>query len=131
VTEEKLKVIVVMLLAVLAVSFGEALLAKGMKQSNEVTGGLWAQARGLLGNVHVVGGTLLMAAYFGLYMLALRWADLSFVLPLTALSYLLGALLAKYYLGEHVTPVRWIGALIITVGVIIVGLGDKGAPHRP
>jgi drug/metabolite transporter (DMT)-like permease len=131
VTTDKLKVMGVMLLAVLAVSVGEALLSKGMKQSNAVTGGFWALARGILGNGHVVVGTLLMTTYFGLYMLALRWADLSFVLPLTALSYLFGALLAKLYLGETVTPVRWAGALIITVGVIIVGLGDSGASHTP
>src|SRR5689334_3679617 len=105
-----------MLFAVLAVSIGEALLSKGMKQSDAVIGGLLHQIRGVLGNWHVLAGTLLMMAYFGLYMTALRWADLSFVLPLTALSYLLGALLARYYLGEAVTSVRWIGALVITCG---------------
>jgi drug/metabolite transporter (DMT)-like permease len=72
-----------------------------------------------------------MALYFVLYMLALRWADLSFVLPLTALSYLLGAMLAKYYLHETVTPVRWLGAAIITLGVVVVGMGDSGASQRP
>ena len=130
-TGEKAKVLVVMLFAVLAVSLGETMLAKGMKQSNAVMGGTWMQVRGVLGNGHVVGGTLLMMIYFGLYMLALRWADLSFVLPLTALSYLLGATLAKYYLGETVTPTRWIGAIVITLGVIIVGLGEPGATPKP
>jgi len=129
VTTDRLKVLLIMLVAVLAVSFGEALLSKGMKQSNSVHGELWAQIRGVLTNWHVLAGMLLMTAYFGLYMLALRWADLSFVLPLTALSYLLGATLAKFYLGEAVTPARWIGALIITLGVIVVGLGDPG--RRP
>jgi drug/metabolite transporter (DMT)-like permease len=102
-----------------------------MKQSSATAGGLWLQVRGVLGNSHVLVGTVLMVAYFGLYMLALRWADLSFVLPLTALSYLLGATLARYYLGESVTPARWVGALVITVGVVIVGLGDSGASNRP
>lgn len=130
-TNDKLKVLIVMFFAVLAVSVGEALLSRGMKQSNAVTGGLWDQIRAILGNPHVVGGTALMASYFGLYMLALRWADLSFVLPLTAVSYLLGAMLAKYYLGEHVTPVRWIGAIVITIGVVIVGLGETGPTKTP
>lgn len=120
-----------MLIAVLAVSLGEALLSKGMKQSNMANGTPWAMVRHVLTDVHVLAGTALMAGYFGLYMLALRWADLSFVLPLTALSYLLGAMLSKYYLGESVTPVRWLGAVVITVGVAIVGLGDSGSPHAP
>ena len=128
-TADKWKVIIVMLLATLAVSLGETLLAKGMKETNTVGPGTWAQIRSLL-NWAVVCGTLLMTAYFGLYMLALKWADLSFVLPLTAISYLLGATLARYYLHEQVTPTRWIGAIIITVGVIVVGLGESGGHGR-
>ncbi|MCW3099879.1 MAG: putative rane protein [Chthonomonadaceae bacterium] len=122
-TAEKWKVIVVMLLATLAVSLGEALLSKGMKLTNVPSASGWAQT---VLNRYVICGTVLMTAYFGLYMLALRWADLSFVLPLTAVSYLLGALLAKFYLGEHVSPTRWAGVLIITFGVIVVGLGERG-----
>lgn len=130
-TADKAKVLVIMLIAVLAVSVGEAMLARGMKQSNTIAGGVGGQIRGVLTNGHVVGGTLLMMLYFGMYMLALRWADFSFVLPLSALSYLLGALLAKYYLGETVSPVRWLGAIVITLGVVIVGLGSgtNGGPQ--
>lgn len=119
-----------MLLATIAVSVGEALLSKGMKQTNDVMGGGWtAQFRTLL-NTYVIVGTLLMALYFVLYMLALKWADLSFVLPLTAISYLIGATLAKYFLHEHVTPIRWLGAIIITIGVIVVGLGEGSGPSK-
>ncbi len=129
-TAEKMRVLVIMLVAVLAVSIGEAMLAKGMKMTNQVTGGWSSQIRAVM-NPQVIGGSMLMALYFGCYMVALRWADLSFVLPLTALSYLLGALLAKYYLGEAVTPIRWAGAIIITLGVVIVGFGDSGHSQTP
>jgi drug/metabolite transporter (DMT)-like permease len=129
VAADKWKVIGIMLLATVAVSVGETLLAKGMKETNGVGPGLWAQLRAVV-NGAVVCGTLLMMSYFGLYMLALKWADLSFVLPLTAVSYLLGAALARFYLHETVTPTRWIGALIITAGVIVVGLGETGGHGR-
>lgn len=123
---EKWKVIAVVVIATLAVACGEAMLSRGMKQS--VSGGAWyTQARSIL-NVNVVCGTLLMMVYFGLYMLALKWADFSFVLPLTALSFLFGAVLAKYYLHEHVSAARWLGTLVIMVGVVIVGLGESGKP---
>ena len=128
-TADKWRVVGVMLMATIAVSLGEALLAKGMKGTNTVGPTAGAQFRALL-NWAVVCGTLLMASYFGLYMLALKWADLSFVLPLTAVSYLLGAALARFYLHEQVTPTRWIGAIIITAGVIVVGLGESaGSGH--
>ena len=125
-----MRVILVMFFAVLAVSVGEALLAKGMKLTNQVTGGWQDQLRGVM-TPQVIGGTALMASYFGLYMLALKWADLSFVLPLTALSYLLGAILSKYYLGEKVTSIRWMGAIIITLGVIVVGFGERQSLPKP
>jgi drug/metabolite transporter (DMT)-like permease len=125
VTTDKWKVIGIMLLATIAVSVGETLLSKGMKETNAAGPGAWAQIRAVL-NWAVLCGTALMTAYFGLYMLALKWADLSFVLPLTAISYLLGATMAKFYLHENVTPTRWLGAIIIVVGVVVVGLGESG-----
>ena len=124
-SSEKWKVVGVILLATLAVSIGETLLAKGMKQTNGVTGDFWAQLKGVL-NPGVIFGTMLMASYFGLYMLALKWADISFVLPFTALSYLIVALLAKFYLHETVTPSRWLGVAIIMLGVVVVGIGEGG-----
>ena len=57
-------------------------------------------------------------------MIALSGSDLSFALPLTAASYPLAALLAKYYLHENVGTVRWIGTFLITLGVALVVLGD-------
>lgn len=123
---DRIKVLIVVLISVVAVSAGEALLSKGMKQPPAGLNGYGAQALAVVKNRYVIAGTGLMAVYFGLYMLALRWADLSFVLPLTALSYLLGAVLAQVYLRESVSLLRWLGAVIITVGVVIIGLGDKG-----
>ena len=58
-----------------------------------------------------------------------RRADLSFALPLTAASYPLAALLARFYLREDVGTARWLGTLVITVGVAIVAFGDA-APDR-
>ena len=49
----------------------------------------------MLRNGWVLIGFALLLAHLGLYMLALKDADLSFALPLTAASYPLGALLAR------------------------------------
>lgn len=129
-TGEKIKVLAMMLFAVVAVSVGEAMLAKGMRQTNAITGDWWAHLRGVL-NVQVIVGTSLMATFYVLYALALRQADLSFVLPLTAATYLLGAFLSKFYLGETVTPSRWLGAIVISLGVLIVAFGSSGETHKP
>src|SRR5690349_20851894 len=50
-----------------------------------------------------VGIALMAVAFFSLLAL-LSWADASLVVPATALSYVAGALGAKFFLGEKVSP---------------------------
>ncbi|HYL45508.1 MAG TPA: EamA family transporter, partial [Candidatus Limnocylindrales bacterium] len=61
-------------------------------------------------------------AFFALLgMLSLE--NVSFVIPVTALSYAAGALGGKMFLGERVTPQRWIGVLLVCIGVTLVWKG--------
>jgi drug/metabolite transporter (DMT)-like permease len=48
-------------------------------------------------------------------------ADLSYVLPVTSLSYILIALMGHFLLHERVSMLRWVGTVMITSGVAIVG----------
>jgi drug/metabolite transporter (DMT)-like permease len=48
-------------------------------------------------------------------------ADLSFVLPVTAVGYVLAALLGKFFLAEPVSPGRWLGTALIFAGAALVG----------
>ncbi|HKE04103.1 MAG TPA: EamA family transporter, partial [Blastocatellia bacterium] len=63
--------------------------------------------------------------FFGLYLAALSWADLSFVLPITAFGYTLNALMSWRLLGEHVSLARWIGTIVICVGVAVVSRTEQ------
>ena len=71
-------------------------------------------------------GICLLIAWMISRMFLLSWADLSYVLPVTAFGYVLNALLGRMFLGEIVTPARWTGTLLIMAGVVLVGLGN---PH--
>jgi drug/metabolite transporter (DMT)-like permease len=125
----RLQVVIVVLFATLCVSIGETLLSVGMKQLDKGSHQGAAIILAALTNRYVVGGTLLMMVYFGLYAMALSWAEISFVLPFTALSYLFVACFAHFFLKENVTATRWLGTLIIVLGVVVVGLGERG-PKR-
>ena len=54
-------------------------------------------------------------------MALLSLADLSFVLPVTAVGYVIAVFLGKVFLHETVTNQRWLGTLFIFAGAILVG----------
>jgi uncharacterized membrane protein len=54
-------------------------------------------------------------------MALLSWADLSYVMPVTASGYVVTAFAGKLFLGETVSPARWVGIVLVTAGVILVG----------
>lgn len=117
------QVIVVVMLSVLCISVGETLLAAGMKGVGRQGHDALRFVLAAVSSWQVLLGALFMLAFFVLYALSLAWADLSFVLPLTAVSYVTGALFAQVFLHEQVSLTRWLGAIIITLGVVVVGRG--------
>jgi drug/metabolite transporter (DMT)-like permease len=119
------RVVVVILIATVLVAVGEILLSAGMKQVGKDGHEGLRMVLAAIANPLVWGGMLLSAAFFGMYLLTLSWADISYVMPFTALSYLFVAVMASHWLHEQVTPARWIGTLLIVVGVIIVGFGER------
>ncbi len=70
------------------------------------------------------GLTMMAIAFFAL-LGALSVDNVSFVVPVTALSYLIGACGGKFLLGERVSSQRWLGVLLVVIGVTLVILGRK------
>lgn len=71
-------------------------------------------------------------ALFILWMMSrmalLSWADLSYVLPVTSIGYVLVALVGKFLLQERISPQRWAGIALIMAGVALVG-GSSPRTH--
>ena len=126
---ERGRILLIMLVAVVALTLGETALARGMKQTARAGGEWLTQALAVARNGWIAAGVVLLGLHLLLYLLALRRADLSFALPLTAASYPLSALMARFYLREDVGTTRWIGTLLITAGVAFVAFGEA-APDR-
>ena len=119
-----------LILAAIAVfaACGDVCLARGMRGFGPVTVTNWHQLFGFVLNPWVLTGIGLLLLFFASYLTALSWADLTYVLPATALSYVLMALLARQFLGEHVTASRWLGIALITSGVGFVASGPSVTP---
>jgi uncharacterized membrane protein len=96
---------------------GHVILAKGMKLVGAGEGSPLART---LSNPWVLLGVALQAAFFFIYMALLTRENVSKVLPLTTLNYIIVALLAQAFLDEPVTAMRWTGIGLIVVGVVLV-----------
>lgn len=93
---------------------GNLLLSRGLRGVDVAAG--WR----LLQIPWVIAGILVLAGWLIANLSLLSWADLSYVLPITAGGYALSALSGFAALGEHVSGVRWIGIGLITLGAIVV-----------
>jgi drug/metabolite transporter (DMT)-like permease len=70
-------------------------------------------------------GIVLLIGFFASYLTALSWADLTFVLPATAFGNMIVVLLSRFWLHEAISYQRWIGVVLITVGVGFVAQGPS------
>lgn len=119
-----MKTAAVLVIAIISQALGNVYVTKAMKSITMASSGagddLIATALRAAGNPMVWLGTALLIVFFLLYSAALSWADLSFVLPATAFGYVLNVAAGHYFLNESVTPTRWAGSVIITLGVFLV-----------
>jgi uncharacterized membrane protein len=113
-------------IVILSNAFGNLSLTWGLRHGAEqLTASPLSFLRAIAGP-WVSLGVCLLIVWLVSKMFLLSWADLTYVLPVTAFGYVLNALLGRLFLGEIVTPARWAGTLLIMAGVILVGLGN---PH--
>ncbi|MFC5862951.1 EamA family transporter [Acidicapsa dinghuensis] len=73
----------------------------------------------------IAAGIALLIGFFASYLTALSWADLTFVLPATAFGNVIVALLSRFWLHESISPTRWAGIALITIGVGFVAQGPS------
>jgi drug/metabolite transporter (DMT)-like permease len=101
-------------------AFGNLSLAWGTKHMPETLGAdPMVYIRSMLHPGIAVGiAMLILALLVRLALLSL--ADLSFILPMTAIGYVLAALLGRVFLHEDVSPQRWLAVALIFGGALLV-----------
>lgn len=107
----------------LADSAGDLLLASGMKKIGKVEKMSVKDALLLtykiITNSSILSGIACQAIAFFMFITVLSWADISFVRPATALTYLFSMLGAKLMLRETFTREKIIGITLIGIGVVL------------
>jgi len=71
-------------------------------------------------NVYVIGGLLLYAMAFFLWLGALSTLDVSLMYPLLSLSYVVTAILGLIFLKEDITLLRWVGVMVVVAGCFMI-----------
>ena len=108
-------------IVVLANVFGNLLMTVGVKRHGGALGSSVLEYLQVMFNPYVATGICLLIVWMLARMALLSWADLSYVLPVTSIGYVLTAVVGRIFLGEQVTPQRWLGTVLIMAGTALVG----------
>ena len=107
-------------------AFGDVTLGRGMKQIGAVS----IASPSLIGHALlqiISSGTIWMGiafllAFFICHLLLFSWADYSYVMPTSAANYVVVPLLVLLLFNEPISFTRWVGIVIIFLGVTLVGM---------
>jgi drug/metabolite transporter (DMT)-like permease len=114
------KTFLVSLVVIASNAFGNYTLTRGMRDVGSVVSiSPVPYIRAML-DPWVVAGIILLAIWLITRLSLLSWADLSYVLMVTSTSYVLSAVLAKIFLNERISGIRWLGIALISAGAFIV-----------
>jgi len=112
---------------VVAGTLGELCVSRAMKRVGEVHDFRPAAIVKVIGRALRVKwmwiGIGMMALAFFSLLAVLSVEKVSFVVPVTALSYVAGALGGRFFLGERITLSRWTGIALVCIGVTLVFMG--------
>jgi len=119
-----LKTRIILAVIIISNAVGDVSLSYGMKKVGNISAlplpQMASAAVQSLFHPWVALGVILLSIFLISFATALSWADLSYVLPSTAVGYILVALLAHWVLQENLNPARWMGTALIAVGVLLV-----------
>lgn len=125
---------IILALVVITQVAGNLALSRGIKELGAIDSinplVLWGFGWQIVKSPWIWLAMIFLVGSLAFYLVALSRLELSYVLPLIASNYVLTTLAAWLILGDRVSITRWIGTLLITCGVMLVGLVDRKNPNR-
>jgi multidrug transporter EmrE-like cation transporter len=120
----KAKTYILLFLMMALGSVGNTILDKGMKSLGPIDfstrSAIWQGAFHTFTSGTIWLGICCMLLFMVCHMLVLSWADYSFVMLFSAITYALVPLLGYLWLGEYVPIARRLGIVLIVFGVFLV-----------
>lgn len=136
------KLLVILLIGLAFESAGVVLLKKGITTIGEVkqisVPEFLRVAKAGITNGSILLGVLFEALFFASLLILMARADISFLWPLTGLSFVFATFAAMWFLHEQVSPIRWGGVLLIMLGAALISYSEHSkikpaltAPAQP
>ncbi len=129
------KLLTILLIALVFEAIGVVLLSRGLREIGEVQRPAFTEVAKLVGrgvtNRHIVLGVFFEALFFVGLLMLMRKADVSFVWPLTSLSFVVTTIAARLYLHEQISTARWLGVALIMLGAGLITWTEKSRPAVP
>lgn len=110
---------------------GNSLLSLGLKENGSLVGKPALAYIAALLNPQVAAGVGLLIVWMIAHMMLLSWADLSYVLPVTSMGYVMTAIVGRVFLHENVSWTRWAGVAVIVAGFTLVSRTPPSSKPRP
>ena len=130
-----LKLILILLVGMLFESTGVILLKKGITHIGEMNGVTAAEVfrvvRAGLTNPQILLGVFFEALFFLCLIILMSKSDISFLWPLTALSFVFATFAAMIFLGETVSAARWFGVILIVIGAAFISYSEHTKEEPP
>jgi len=131
-----LKLLCILLFGFACESAGVVLLKKGMMHIGDINGysvaELFRMFKAGISNPQIWLGTFFEAIFFVCLLLLMSKTDLSFLWPMTGLSFVFATFAAMIFLGETVSWLRWLGVIFIMIGAGFISISEhvkeKAAP---
>src|SRR5215510_11040776 len=128
-----IKLLLILLLGLLLESIGVVLLKKGMDRIGTVQQISAAEIVRVVKdgatNPQILLGILFETLFFGVLLVLLAKSEISFLWPLTGLSFVFSTFAAILFLGERVSTVRWAGVVLIVIGAAFISYSEKAKPQ--
>jgi drug/metabolite transporter (DMT)-like permease len=126
------KLLLILLVGLVFEATGVVLLKKGITQIGEIQKINAAEvirvAKAGVTNPNILLGVFFEALFFGCLLILMSESDISFLWPLTALSFVMTTFAAKLFLSEQVSPVRWGGVVLIMIGAALISYSEHAKP---
>ncbi len=129
------KLLLILFIGLVFESTGIVLLKKGITQIGDMRAVSVAEVARVVKdgvtNSSILLGVFFEALFFACLLILMSKSDISFLWPLTALSFVFATFAAILFLGERVTSVRWVGVVLIMAGAALISYSEHAKPKPP